>query len=58
MALYFKQATVVDVFSAFEGQKGLLLIEEKGAEMLQIHPANAGYGLVIKVFDDAIRSKD
>jgi lysophospholipase L1-like esterase len=53
----FPQAKVVDVFSAFEGKKGLLLIEKKGAEMFQVHPTNAGHRVMTKAFGDAIQGK-
>jgi lysophospholipase L1-like esterase len=51
----FPLATLVDVFSAFEGKKGLLLIEKTGAEMFQAHPTDAGYRVMTKAFADAIR---
>ena len=47
-------ATVVDVFSAFQGHSGLLLVERKGADQLQVHPTNAGYQVMQKTFADAI----
>jgi lysophospholipase L1-like esterase len=47
-------ATLVDVFSAFQGRSGLLLAERKGAEQLQVHPTNAGYQVMQKTFADAI----
>ena len=46
---------LVDVFSAFQGRKGLLLTEKTGAEMFQVHPTNAGYNVMAKAFADAIR---
>ena len=54
----FPEAKVVDVFSAFEGRKGLLLIEKNGAERLQVHPTNAGYRVMTKAFADAIRGNE
>ncbi len=57
VVFYFPQATVVDVFSAFEGRKGLLLIEKQGSEILQVHPTNAGYRVITMAFADAIRAK-
>jgi lysophospholipase L1-like esterase len=54
----FPQAMVVDVFSAFKGQEGLLLIEKKGSELLQVHPTNAGYKVMTEAFADAIRAKN
>jgi lysophospholipase L1-like esterase len=50
----FPLATIVDVFSAFEGKKGLLLIEKKGGDPFQVHPTNAGYRVITKAFIDAI----
>jgi lysophospholipase L1-like esterase len=54
----FPEARVVDVFSAFEGSKGLLLIEKNGAETLQVHPTNAGYRVITQTFADAIRGNE
>jgi lysophospholipase L1-like esterase len=51
----FKTVTLVDVFSAFDGRSGLLLVEKRGAEPDQVHPANAGYKVMEKAFADAIR---
>jgi lysophospholipase L1-like esterase len=58
VASNFPHVTVVDVFNAFEGRKGLLLSEKKGAEMFQVHPTNAGYGVMAKAFADAIRESN
>lgn len=49
-------ATLVDIFSAFDGRSGLLLAEKRGAELGQIHPTNAGYGVMAKTFADAIKA--
>jgi lysophospholipase L1-like esterase len=49
-------ATLVDIFSAFDGRSGLLLAEKHGAEPAQIHPTNAGYGVMAKAFADAIKA--
>jgi lysophospholipase L1-like esterase len=46
--------TVADVYSAFEGRSGLLLVERHGADPVQIHPTNAGYRLMEKAFEDVI----
>jgi lysophospholipase L1-like esterase len=54
----FPEATVVDIFGAFEGRSGLLLIEKNGAEVLQVHPTNAGYRVMTKAFADAIRGNN
>ena len=47
--------TLVDIYSAFEGRNGLLLIEKKGAEMFQVHPTNAGHRVMAGTFAEAIR---
>jgi lysophospholipase L1-like esterase len=56
--MFSQQVTMVDVFSAFEGRKGLLLIEKKDAAVDQVHPSNAGYQVITKAFADAIRAKN
>jgi hypothetical protein len=41
-----KTIAIADVYSAFLGQDGLLLIEryqKKGIEYLEVHPTNKGY---------------
>jgi hypothetical protein len=48
---------LVDVFSAFEGRSGLLLIERNGSSPLQIHPTNAGYQVIAATFEKAITGK-
>jgi lysophospholipase L1-like esterase len=55
VSMFPQSATVVNVFSAFEGRNGLLLIEKKGAEMYQVHPTNAGYRTIANTFSEAIR---
>jgi lysophospholipase L1-like esterase len=47
--------TVVDVYSAFDGRKGLLLIERHDAAPDQVHPTNAGYQAIAEVFEEAMR---
>ncbi len=44
---------VADVYSAFLGQNGLLLIERHNAG-LQVHPTNAGYRVMEKAFEAVI----
>ncbi len=51
----FPTATVVDIFSAFDGRSGLLLVEKRGADQFQVHPTDAGYEVMAKAFADAIR---
>jgi lysophospholipase L1-like esterase len=43
---------VADVFSAFQGRTGLLLIERHNAG-LQVHPTNAGYRVMAEAFEAA-----
>ncbi len=47
--------TVVDVYSAFDGRKGLLLIERHDAAPDQVHPTNAGYRAIADAFEAAIQ---
>jgi lysophospholipase L1-like esterase len=44
-------AGVVDVFSAFSGQDGLLIIDRKGHEPFEVHPTNAGYRVIADAFE-------
>jgi len=53
----FPSATVVDVFSAFDGRSGLLLVEKRGADQSQVHPTDAGYRVMAKAFADAIQGR-
>jgi lysophospholipase L1-like esterase len=48
-------ARLVDVFSAFDGQTGLLLIGRNGAGDTEVHPSNAGYRAMAAAFEAAIR---
>lgn len=41
---------VADVFTAFQGRSGLLLIERHGAGAFEVHPTNAGYRVMADVF--------
>jgi lysophospholipase L1-like esterase len=43
-------ALVADVFSAFKGRNGLLLVERHGADQFEVHPTNAGYRVMAKAF--------
>jgi lysophospholipase L1-like esterase len=45
---------VADIYSAFKGKNGLLLVERNGADPLQIHPTNAGYRVMARAFEDVI----
>ena len=46
---------VADVFDAFQGRNGLLLIERHGANAFEVHPTNAGYRVMADAFADAAR---
>ena len=46
--------TLVDVYSAFQGKKGLLLSDFPHADPGQIHPSNAGYRVMAREFAEAI----
>ncbi len=48
---------LVDIFGAFEGRRGLLLIEKNGSEQFQIHPTHAGYKVMADAFASAIGPK-
>jgi len=45
---------VADVYGAFLGKTGLLLIERHGADAFQVHPTNAGYRAMADAFTSAI----
>lgn len=42
---------VADVYSAFLGRRGLLLIERPGAAPDEVHPTNAGYEVMAEAFE-------
>jgi lysophospholipase L1-like esterase len=44
-------AGVADVYSAFSGRTGLLLIERNGAGQFEVHPTNAGYRAIAAAFE-------
>jgi lysophospholipase L1-like esterase len=46
---------VADVYSAFLGRHGLLLIERPGAAPDEVHPTNAGYRVIARAFEAAAR---
>ena len=46
---------VADVYSAFHGRHGLLLIERPGAAPDEVHPTNAGYRVIARAFEAAAR---
>jgi lysophospholipase L1-like esterase len=45
---------VADLYSEFDGQTGLLLIERNNVEPFQIHPTNAGHRAIAEAFLKAI----
>ncbi len=45
---------VADLYSAFQGQTGLLLIERNHANPLEIHPTNAGHRAIADAFKEAL----
>lgn len=45
---------VADVYSAFQGRHGLLLIERPGAAPDEVHPTNAGYEVMARAFEAVI----
>ena len=49
--------TLVDVFTAFEGRNGLLLIEKVHADQFQAHPTTAGQNVIADLFVRSIRDK-
>lgn len=48
-------ARVADVFGAFKGRHGLLLVERHGASEFEVHPTNAGYRVMANAFAAAAR---
>jgi lysophospholipase L1-like esterase len=46
-------ARVANVFGAFQGRNGLLLIERHGADAFEVHPTNAGYRVMAQAFSVA-----
>jgi acyl-CoA thioesterase I len=46
-------ARVADIFRAFDGRTGLLLVERNGASQFEVHPTNAGYRVMANAFQEA-----
>lgn len=44
-------ASVADVYSAFSGRTGLLLVERNGAGQFEVHPTNAGHRAIAAAFE-------
>ena len=51
----FSNVVLVDLHGAFEGRSGLLLNEKKGVDAFEVHPTNAGYRVITRAFEDAIK---
>ncbi len=47
---------VADVFTAFEGKKGVRLIQRNGADQFEVHPSNAGHRLIAQAFKEVIQN--
>lgn len=54
VGVFGSKAVLVDLYTAFQGRDGLLLIEKHGSAPDQIHPTDAGYGVIAGAFKDAI----
>jgi lysophospholipase L1-like esterase len=50
----FSSVQVADVFAAFEGRKGLRLIQRNGADQVEVHPSNAGHRAIANAFKAVI----
>lgn len=48
---------VADVYSAFLGKEGLLLIKRNGADQFEVHPTNVGYRVIAKAFEEVIERR-
>ena len=46
---------VADVYAAFLGRHGLLLIERQGADPFEVHPTNKGYREIARAFEAVIK---
>lgn len=46
---------VADVYTAFQGRSGLLLINRNGAGQYEVHPTNAGYRVMAQSFEALTR---
>lgn len=57
VGIFPENAVLVDIFSAFDGKPGLLLIEKNGSEPFQIHPTRAGHKVMADAFAAAIAAK-
>ena len=48
---------VADVYSAFKGKEGYLLLTRRSASVYEVHPTNAGYRAMAKAFAEVILKK-
>ena len=48
---------VADIYGAFLGRTGLLLVERHGADQFQVHPTNAGYRVIAAAFQAVIQGQ-
>ncbi len=51
------KVVLVDIYSAFQGRSGLLLIEKHGAKPDEVHPTDAGYAVMADAFAAALSGK-
>ena len=56
VAAPFMDVQIADVFSAFEGKKGLRLIQRNGADQFEVHPSNAGHRAMANAFKAVIEN--
>ena len=54
VGLFSGKVVLVDIYTAFQGRSGLLLIEKHGSSPGQIHPTDAGYLVMARAFEAAI----
>ena len=56
VALFPGAAYLVDLYTAFQGKNGLLLVDRKGSAPDQVHPTNAGHNAIADAFKTVIQS--
>lgn len=52
------RAYLVDVHAAFDGRRGLLLIDRRSASPFEVHLTNAGHRAMAQAFADVIAAVD
>jgi lysophospholipase L1-like esterase len=57
VAYFPGRAALVDLFSAFQGKGGLLIVEKKKAGGFDVHPTSAGHQEMTKAFSRAIEGR-